>query len=322
MAKRIGAIFMAVGVFIVANIGLASCEGVETASAATITQGNANQITFTFPAPVVASYTQTKPTLGTLNGIYVPEVDIKITYDIQQGGGTISAVSKKSLLTTTYLWTQQITNLDNKNYGIDATWIYSEGTGNGTYKQMGKQQGNIIPMQFLTLNTVSTTTTWQRIQIATWSDGTISTTNALRVQLVGYENGNTVEATVMEMTFNTRPLLADTGYIIWSEGITNATYDGQDIVQAETDAYNNGYEAGQTDGKQVGYAQGYAAGHTDGVQSANKYTFTGLLNAVIYAPMKALTGLLNFEILGVNMLSVFTGLLTVALILGVVRLLI
>ena len=80
--------------------------------------------------------------------------------------------------------------------------------------------------------------------------------------------------------------------------------------------HQNGYTDGYNQGKLDGYNNGYNAGST----SAGDYTFLSLLGSVVDAPIQAISGLLNFNLLGFNMLSFFTGLITVALILFVIRL--
>ena len=115
-----------------------------------------------------------------------------------------------------------------------------------------------------------------------------------------------------------------------------------------SDAYlqgvNKGYEQGKKDGLDEGFKKGenfakntwYEAGFYDGVASKNDYTFVGLLGAVVDAPIIALfgdtvldsegnsvrvNGLLNFELLGVNLSSFLGGLLMASLIIAVVKLL-
>lgn len=51
------------------------------------------------------------------------------------------------------------------------------------------------------------------------------------------------------------------------------------------------------------------------------YSFFGLISAVIDAPIKAVRGLLNFDILGVNMFSFVTSLFSLAVVLMIVKLL-
>lgn len=81
-------------------------------------------------------------------------------------------------------------------------------------------------------------------------------------------------------------------------------------------SYNQGYQAGLSVGHENGYSQGYTAG----AAAANEYTFFGLISSVLSAPINAITGLLNFDILGVNMSSFFFSLLTFCIILKVASL--
>lgn len=93
--------------------------------------------------------------------------------------------------------------------------------------------------------------------------------------------------------------------------------------------YDSGYKVGHSDGEvagyssgnSVGYNSGYNVGYQDGVNSSNTYSFFNLISAVIDAPVQAFMGLFNFELLGVNLAGFFTGLLTLAFILTVVKLL-
>lgn len=93
--------------------------------------------------------------------------------------------------------------------------------------------------------------------------------------------------------------------------------------------YNAGYSAGLDDNQQViydtGYSDGntfgYGAGYSAGLNDANQYSFYNLFGAVLDAPVQTLIGLLNFNLLGVNLLSLFGGLLALALLLFVIKLL-
>lgn len=97
-----------------------------------------------------------------------------------------------------------------------------------------------------------------------------------------------------------------------TEGLNN---NQANIYQS---GYDEGFELGRIEGRNVGYQQG--------VDDAGNYTFLSLLGAVVDAPITALSGLLNFTILdnngvgGVNLLSFFYALMTLALIIFVVRL--
>lgn len=76
-----------------------------------------------------------------------------------------------------------------------------------------------------------------------------------------------------------------------------------------SDFYNEGVE----DGKQIGYADGYEKG----AQSST--TFFNLFSSAVNAPIKVLTDMFNFDILGVNMRDFFLGLVSLAVITTVIR---
>lgn len=60
-------------------------------------------------------------------------------------------------------------------------------------------------------------------------------------------------------------------------------------------------------------------GRIQGLTDSNNYNFTTMLSAAINAPLSAFKDMINFELLGVNLLGLFTGLFTVAFVLFVVR---
>lgn len=84
--------------------------------------------------------------------------------------------------------------------------------------------------------------------------------------------------------------------------------------------YLNGYDSGYKIGYDKGNTIGYNSGYNKGVESANNYSFLGLIGAIVDAPVSALSGLLNFDLLGFNMFNFFTSILTCALIIFIVRL--
>lgn len=98
----------------------------------------------------------------------------------------------------------------------------------------------------------------------------------------------------------------------------------QGYSQGQSDGYNSGYNFGFAEGKiegdSIGYNRGYGVGYNHAVADSSDYTFLGLMSAVVDAPIQALTGLLNFEILGVNLMDFITGLFTISIILFVVKL--
>lgn len=107
--------------------------------------------------------------------------------------------------------------------------------------------------------------------------------------------------------------------------LTNSLSDSQTFRSGYESGYNSGYAEGEnvgnSSGQQVGYNQGYQVGYSDGVNATNTYSFFNLISAVIDAPVQAFIGLFNFELLGVNLAGFFTGLLTLAFIVTVVKLL-
>lgn len=101
------------------------------------------------------------------------------------------------------------------------------------------------------------------------------------------------------------------------------------VFSLDTQKY---YDAGHT----AGYAEGQDSmqgaienARQEGFAEAQKmfdngnsdYSFFGLISAVIDAPIKAIRGLLNFDILGVNMFAFVTSLFSLAVVLMIVKLL-
>lgn len=90
-------------------------------------------------------------------------------------------------------------------------------------------------------------------------------------------------------------------------------------------SYSSGYKAGYGDGYSsgldsynTGYDAGYHDGYTRGAESGS-YTLLGPIAAIAGIPATVLTSLFNFEIMGVNILGLVTGLITVAVIAWVVK---
>ena len=104
--------------------------------------------------------------------------------------------------------------------------------------------------------------------------------------------------------------------------------------RAPNSAYRSGYDLGYTDGlndnsyvqqafqngQDLGFKNGFEKGKTYGIEHANDYSFIGLLSAVFDVPIKAFRGLLNFEVLGVNLSGFYLSLLTACFVLIVVKL--
>lgn len=100
-----------------------------------------------------------------------------------------------------------------------------------------------------------------------------------------------------------------TGNVYYQQGYTAGE------VAGSSSGYDMGYAAGRRFGENVGYQNGYNAGASD----ANNYSFLSLIGAVVDAPMTAFTSLLNFDLLGFNMLSCITGILTIAIVIAIIR---
>lgn len=88
-------------------------------------------------------------------------------------------------------------------------------------------------------------------------------------------------------------------------------------------SYSDGYSRGYDEGSAVSYSSGYAAGNDAGYRSgynvgladgATGQQFQHLFYAVIDVPVTAFKSLLNFDLLGINMLYFVTSLLTLAVI--------
>lgn len=77
--------------------------------------------------------------------------------------------------------------------------------------------------------------------------------------------------------------------------------------------YNNGYEAGLSAGDNQGFNRGYQLG----LSQSN--TFTGLLSAVFDVPVRTFFGMLNFDLLGINMANFVMSIFTLCLVIVLLR---
>lgn len=92
--------------------------------------------------------------------------------------------------------------------------------------------------------------------------------------------------------------------------------------------YSTGYNFGLTTGTQTGYNDGYNVGYSDGrsdgydegVNSTTQYSFANLFTAVVEAPVNVFISLLDFNIMGYNLLSIVVGLLTLGVVVLVIKL--
>lgn len=100
-------------------------------------------------------------------------------------------------------------------------------------------------------------------------------------------------------------------------------YYGSGYNEGYSDGYGVGYDEGIVVGGAESYDKGYIngknIGYEQGLQDANQYTFLSLISSVVDVPIRAITSLFEFDILGVNMKTFFLSLFTVAVILAVVK---
>lgn len=111
--------------------------------------------------------------------------------------------------------------------------------------------------------------------------------------------------------------------VYYNELTNNQIYDegynaGYGI--GSTEGYDTGYNTGYNQGFSNGETTGFGNGYNQGLETASETTFLGLIGATIDAPIKAFRGLFNFELLGVNMVSLITGLFTLCVIVCIVKL--
>lgn len=82
--------------------------------------------------------------------------------------------------------------------------------------------------------------------------------------------------------------------------------------------YRTGYDKANSDKESYGLTE-FNKGYRKGIEEANEYSFTGLISAVFDVPIQTIFGMLNFEILGVNILTLVTSILSIALLIFVLR---
>ena len=96
--------------------------------------------------------------------------------------------------------------------------------------------------------------------------------------------------------------------------LSNIDYYLSGALTAYDNGYSTGYNKGYSTGQSVGFNNGYAAGENAGAAVGANYSFINLIGAVFDAPISAFRGLLNFEILGVNMSGFVTGMLSLCVV--------
>ena len=142
------------------------------------------------------------------------------------------------------------------------------------------------------------------------------------------ERDVSVQGSAFELDEGKYPANLQVESLIIGFGRASDTLQGTVMVQSGqylngyTIGYNtgsvDGFDSGYNTGKKDGYSSGYNDGYSSGLQVSDG-GFFNLITAVVDAPIKAFTGLLDFEILGVNMKSFVLSILTLALFVVIVR---
>ena len=95
-------------------------------------------------------------------------------------------------------------------------------------------------------------------------------------------------------------------------------YISNTYITASSFNFNEYYYNGYNDGEKIGYDYGYNDGYANGVAS-NTNSFDQLMFAVADVPVKIISSILNFNVLGVNLLAFFTGIITLVLFVHLLR---
>lgn len=95
----------------------------------------------------------------------------------------------------------------------------------------------------------------------------------------------------------------------YKEGFVKGKEEGLELGR------DDGYNEGLDDGEIIGFNKGYEKG----LKNANEHTFRGLMFAVVDAPVQVFSSMLNFEVLGINLLGFLTSLLTIMIVVAVVK---
>ena len=106
------------------------------------------------------------------------------------------------------------------------------------------------------------------------------------------------------------------GYVAGKdEGLTEGTAEGYNLGRAE------GYATGKSDGIIEGEKIGYNKGKADGIaigETTSDSLRQGIF-AIISAPIELISSVLNFELFGINLFALVTGLMTLCLAIWVIK---
>ena len=107
----------------------------------------------------------------------------------------------------------------------------------------------------------------------------------------------------------------------YNDGYSAGFSDG--LLQGKNEGYQSGFSEGQSQGYNTGFGagknEGYSSGYAAGVAAGGNNNFMSLITAVVDAPIKAFTSLLDFDILGYNMKDLALALLTAGLLVAAIR---
>ena len=95
----------------------------------------------------------------------------------------------------------------------------------------------------------------------------------------------------------------------------------QGYDEGNANGYNQGFNGGYDKGYDEGFFSGYQGGYNEGVQNGDLKS-TGLQQmflTILGFPITALQGIFNFEIFGINLLSLITFILTIGIVVFVIK---
>ena len=130
------------------------------------------------------------------------------------------------------------------------------------------------------------------------------------LDLRNFTNNNIQRIAIVSYTINSLD------FVLISDNSYNAGYV-EGYEKGEEDGQNNGYDIGYNDGQNDGYDIGYNKGYEQGADSGN--IIGSALLSIADIPFSILSSFLGFEILGFNLLTLFTGLLTIGLVIFLLK---
>lgn len=232
--------------------------------------------------------------------------------------------------------TSNNTSISSKNNLLSMSWGYSETNDILSLTFEINTSNNIARGFFMNVSDYVIVTMYNNRYFVTSSPALYSAYNSYLTGLTGssltenelYQNGYNVGYNKGFNDGNNNVKNNPNNYDLYTKyqydtNYTNGKNDGitigEDNIKNNPNNYDlytkTQYDSNYTNGKNLGYSTGYTAG----VNDSNDYTFIGLIGSVIDAPIKAFTGLFNFELLGFNLLNFVKALFTLMVIIVVAR---